>query len=78
MSLYAGMDLHSRNTYIGIIDHKTMKRVYQKRHINDLTSTLNALEPLNLSSCQEVKYHRPITYKTKIHHIIVSKREYKR
>ena len=30
MQLYAGLDLHSRNTYIGIID-KEFKRVFGKR-----------------------------------------------
>lgn len=29
--LYAGMDLHSRNTYIGIMDKDSKKRVFQKR-----------------------------------------------
>ena len=30
MQLYAGLDLHSRNTYIGIMD-KEFKRVFGKR-----------------------------------------------
>jgi hypothetical protein len=29
MELYAGLDLHSRNTYIGIMD-KTFNRVFKK------------------------------------------------
>jgi len=33
--LYAGMDLHSRNTYLGIMD-KNFKRVFKKRLNNDL------------------------------------------
>lgn len=43
--LYAGMDLHSRNTYVGIMEKGTMKRVYQKRIRNDLPDILGALEP---------------------------------
>ena len=30
MELYAGLDLHSRNTYIGILDD-TLNRVFKKR-----------------------------------------------
>jgi hypothetical protein len=32
MELYAGLDLHSRNTYIGILD-QNLKRVFKKRVI---------------------------------------------
>jgi hypothetical protein len=32
MQLYAGLDLHSRNTYIGIMD-KEFKRVFNKREL---------------------------------------------
>jgi hypothetical protein len=35
MQLYAGLDLHSRNTYIGIMD-KEFKRVFGKRVFNNL------------------------------------------
>lgn len=42
--LYAGMDLHSRNTYLGILD-KNFKRVFKKRLNNDLPLILAALEP---------------------------------
>jgi hypothetical protein len=35
MELYAGLDLHSRNTYIGIMDN-TFNRVFKKRVPNDL------------------------------------------
>jgi hypothetical protein len=35
MQLYAGLDLHSRNTYIGIMD-KEFKRVFGKRVVNKL------------------------------------------
>ena len=44
MQLYAGLDLHSRNTYIGIMD-KAFKRVYARRVSNSLPLILAALEP---------------------------------
>ena len=44
MALYAGMDLHSRNTYLGVLDHK-FKRVFNKRLPNDLSLILATLEP---------------------------------
>ena len=44
MALYAGMDLHSRNTYLGVLDHK-FKRVFNKRLNNDLSLILSTLEP---------------------------------
>ena len=44
MALYAGMDLHSRNTYLGILDHG-LKRVFQKRIKNELPLILSTLEP---------------------------------
>jgi transposase len=44
MALYAGMDLHSRNTYLGVLDHK-FKRVFNKRLNNDLSLILATLEP---------------------------------
>ena len=44
MSLYAGMDLHSSNTYLGIMDDK-FKRVFNKRLKNDLSLILANLEP---------------------------------
>jgi transposase len=44
MKLYVGMDLHSRNTYFGIMD-KQFKRVFNKRVANDLPLILNTLEP---------------------------------
>jgi hypothetical protein len=34
MELYAGLDLHSRNTYIGIVD-KAFNRVFKKRGSSD-------------------------------------------
>ena len=44
MQLYAGLDLHSRNTYIGIMD-KEFKRVFSKRVSNSLPLMLTTLEP---------------------------------
>jgi len=44
MQLYAGLDLHSRNTYIGIMDKK-FKRLFAKRVSNKLPLILRALDP---------------------------------
>ncbi|MFC1567544.1 IS110 family transposase [Thermodesulfobacteriota bacterium] len=44
MELYAGLDLHSRNTYIGIMD-KAFNRVFKKRVPNKLELILQTLEP---------------------------------
>ena len=44
MELYAGLDLHSRNTYIGIMD-KEFKRVFGKRVTNHLPLIIKILEP---------------------------------
>ena len=44
MELYAGLDLHSRNTYIGIMD-KAFNRVFKKRVSNDLDQILQILNP---------------------------------
>ena len=45
MELYAGMDLHSRNCFVGILEKDTGRRVFQKRLVNDLPIIVNALEP---------------------------------
>ena len=42
MELYAGLDLHSRNTYIGIMD-KAFSRVFKKRVPNHLEQILQTL-----------------------------------
>jgi transposase len=44
MRLYAGFDLHSSNTYIGIIDEDG-KRVFKKKLSNDREVILNTLAP---------------------------------
>ena len=44
MELYAGLDLHSRNTYIGIMDN-AFNRVFKKRVPNHLERIVQTLEP---------------------------------
>ncbi|MCD6486626.1 MAG: IS110 family transposase [Syntrophobacterales bacterium] len=44
MRAYAGIDLHSTNNYIGIINDKD-QRLFKKRLPNDLDVVLSALEP---------------------------------
>jgi len=44
MELYAGLDLHSRNTYIGILD-KEFNRIFKKRVSNNLEMILDTLNP---------------------------------
>jgi transposase len=44
MQLYAGLDLHSRNTYIGIMDEE-FKRLFGKRVSNKLPLILSTLDP---------------------------------
>jgi len=44
MRLYAGIDLHSSNNYLGIIDEED-KRIYKQKLSNDLREVLSALEP---------------------------------
>ena len=43
MQLYAGLDLHSRNTYIGVLD-KEFNRVFSKRVSNSLPVILKTLQ----------------------------------
>jgi transposase len=45
MGLYVGMDLHSSNTYVGILDGG-FKRVFKKRVANDLGLILETIEPM--------------------------------
>jgi transposase len=44
MEAYAGIDLHSTNSYIGIIDEKD-QRHFAKRLPNSISQILEALEP---------------------------------
>ena len=46
MQLYAGLDLHSRNTYIGIMDNK-FKRIFGKQVSNKLPVILETLAPFH-------------------------------
>lgn len=45
MELYVGMDLHSNNTYVGILDKETQEKVYHKRLPNELPRIVYELEP---------------------------------
>ena len=42
MKTYAGIDLHSSNNFIGVIDAKD-KRLYSKRHDNRIEDVLKVL-----------------------------------
>ena len=44
MEAYAGIDLHSSNSFIGVIDGQD-RRLYRKRLPNDLDTILSALAP---------------------------------
>ena len=44
MELYTGIDLHSTNSYLAIID-ETGKRVFKEKSPNDIASILRSLEP---------------------------------
>ena len=44
MQTYAGIDLHSSNNYIGVLNSKD-KRLYGKRHDNNIKYVLKALSP---------------------------------
>ena len=48
MKTYAGIDLHSSNNYIGIIDAKD-KRLYSKRHDNRIDDVLKVLRKFKSS-----------------------------
>ena len=52
MELYAGLDLHSRNTYIGIMDN-AFNRVFKKRVPNHLDLILQTLTPGLLTAPSE-------------------------
>ena len=48
MNYYCGIDLHSNNHVVVVIDDKD-KRIYEKRLGNDLDLTLKALTPFRES-----------------------------
>ena len=43
MGLYCGIDLHSNNHVVTVIDEAD-RRLYEKRHPNELASTIGVLE----------------------------------
>lgn len=43
MGLYCGIDLHSNNHVVTVIDEAD-RRLYEKRHANELASTVGVLE----------------------------------
>ena len=45
MESYVGMDLHSKNTYVAILEKDTLRRQYHKRLNNNLSGIVQALEP---------------------------------
>ena len=47
MQLYAGLDLHSTNTYIGILDQE-FNRIFKKRVANNLELILQTLNPFGI------------------------------
>jgi transposase len=44
MTVYVGIDLHSTNTYVAMIDAEN-KTLYKHRHRNDLSHIMSALDP---------------------------------
>ena len=58
MKACAGVDLHSSNNYLGIIDDHD-KRLYGKRMPNELNRVLMALEPFR-ERLYEVRKHNMI------------------
>ena len=44
MGYYVGIDLHSNNNFIGIIDQEN-RRVFKKKSINDLSEITKTLYP---------------------------------
>ena len=58
MKLYAGIDLHSTNSYIGVIDENS-KRVMGRRFPNDKGAILNALAPYQSEEPVPFKHGSP-------------------
>ena len=59
METYAGIDLHSSNNFIGVIDAKDQK-LYRKRHENQLAQVLKALDPFK-RRLKGLSWNLPIT-----------------
>jgi hypothetical protein len=55
MEVYAGLDLHSTNTYVAVIDERN-KVLCRQRHRNGLPPVLSALNPF-----KEWWWNRPTT-----------------
>ena len=55
MSYYVGIDLHSDNSFIGIIDKKDC-RILSKKVPNDLDTVLNTLKPFKIKIIEEKSY----------------------
>ncbi len=51
MQLYAGLDLHSTNTYIGILDQE-FNRIFKKRVSNNLELILQTIKPFGIAPTQ--------------------------
>ena len=49
MELYVGMDLHSNNTYIGILKKDNQEKVFHKRLPNELPRIVYELEPFRVN-----------------------------
>ena len=45
MQVYAGIDLHANNNYLGVVDEKG-KKILKKKLLNEPETILNALDPL--------------------------------
>ena len=67
MELYAGLDLHSRNTYIGIMD-KAFNRVFKKRVPNHLELILQTLDPFRDQIKGFVAVHQPVPVEGGLNH----------
>ena len=59
MEVYAGLDLHSTNTYVAMIDNDN-KVLYKQRHGNDIPTILSVLDPFK-KDIQGVWWSRPTT-----------------
>ena len=47
MELYAGMDLHSRNTYVGILEGESKKRIYDRTSLKKATDIFSVSETIS-------------------------------
>jgi hypothetical protein len=61
MKTYAGIDLHSSNNYIGVIDAKD-KRLYSKRHDNRIEDVLKVLGKFKASLQSMITRNRGLNF----------------